>query len=217
VIRMTDPDVSTLALGTDLTTLGLNLNSSEVLYATLASPCLDVPTRAEPDYVLPFAYYMQPPALKTSHLAKFTLETLFYIFYAMPKDTLQVYAARELYKRDWRYHKELKLWFSRATAAAAAEAAAAAAGKKEAAGGGVGAPKLDASGKPVPSSGSPSTDAASAGGGAGGASGISSSSSSGDASTYLYFDLAAWERRVFRETHLLQPQKFMTEEELTAL
>jgi CCR4-NOT transcription complex subunit 2 len=29
VIRMTDPDVNILALGTDLTTLGLNLNSSE--------------------------------------------------------------------------------------------------------------------------------------------------------------------------------------------
>ena len=30
VIRMTDPDLNTLALGTDLTTLGLNLNSTEV-------------------------------------------------------------------------------------------------------------------------------------------------------------------------------------------
>ena len=31
VIRMTDPDLNTLALGTDLTTLGLNLNSPEYL------------------------------------------------------------------------------------------------------------------------------------------------------------------------------------------
>ena len=29
VIRMTDPDVTMLAVGTDLTTLGLNLNSTE--------------------------------------------------------------------------------------------------------------------------------------------------------------------------------------------
>jgi len=29
VIRMTDPDLNILALGTDLTTLGLNLNSPE--------------------------------------------------------------------------------------------------------------------------------------------------------------------------------------------
>jgi len=60
-------------------------------------------------------YYMQPPALKTGHLSKFQLETLFYIFYAMPKDVLQAYAAQELYTRDWRYHVESKVWFKQAT------------------------------------------------------------------------------------------------------
>lgn len=119
VIRMTDPDLNTLALGTDLTTLGLDLNSTEVLYATFAYPCMDTPCRREPDYVLPYCYYMQPPALKTSHLSKFHLETLFYIFYNMPKDTLQVYAAKELFNRDWRYHKEHKLWFTRDNSASA--------------------------------------------------------------------------------------------------
>jgi CCR4-NOT transcription complex subunit 2 len=59
-------------------------------------------------------YYMQPPALKTGHLSKFQLETLFYIFYALPKDVLQAYSAQELYAREWRYHGELKLWFKRA-------------------------------------------------------------------------------------------------------
>ncbi len=57
---------------------------------------------------------MQPPALKTGHLSKFQLETLFYIFYAMPRDLLQAFAAQELYTREWRYHMELKLWFKRA-------------------------------------------------------------------------------------------------------
>ena len=60
-------------------------------------------------------YYMQPPALKTGHLSKFQLETLFYIFYALPKDVLQAYSAQELYTREWRYHAELKRWFKRAT------------------------------------------------------------------------------------------------------
>ena len=64
---------------------------------------------------LPMCYYMQPPALKTGHLSKFQLETLFYIFYALPKDELQAYAAQELYSRDWRYHVDLKLWFKRAS------------------------------------------------------------------------------------------------------
>jgi len=116
---MTHPDLNTLALGTDLTTLGLNLNSTEVLYATFAYPCVDNPCRREPDFVLPYCYYMQPPALKTSHLSKFQLETLFYIFYNMPKDTLQVYAAKELFNRDWRYHKDLGLWFTRDPSAGA--------------------------------------------------------------------------------------------------
>ena len=115
VIRMTDADLNTLALGTDLTTLGLNLNSSECLYATFASPWADAPVQRDPEFSLPQCYYMQPPALKTGHFAKFRLETLFYIFYNMPRDTLQAYAATELYNRDWRYHKDLKLWFTRAS------------------------------------------------------------------------------------------------------
>ncbi|KAG5184628.1 hypothetical protein JKP88DRAFT_163138 [Tribonema minus] len=117
VIRMTDPDLNMLALGSDLTTLGLNLDSSEVLYATFAGPWAEGPSSGEPQFQLPQCYYMQPPSLKTTHFSKFTLETLFYIFYAMPSDILQAYAAQELYLRDWRFHADLKLWLKRATAA----------------------------------------------------------------------------------------------------
>lgn len=116
VIRMTDADRNALALGSDLTLLGLNLGSAEHIYNTLTSPWLSTdssqPTK-DPHYQLPSCYYMQPPALKTGHLSKFQLETLFYIFYALPKDVLQAYAAQELYSREWRYHGELKLWFKR--------------------------------------------------------------------------------------------------------
>lgn len=117
VIRMSDADRNALALGSDLTSLGLDLNSSEQLYATFASPWSENAITREPHYQLPMCYYMQPPALKTGHLSKFHLETLFYIFYALPKDVLQAYAAQELYARDWRYHVELQLWFKRATPA----------------------------------------------------------------------------------------------------
>ena len=119
VIQMTDPDRNVLALGSDLTTLGLNLNSSKSLYSSFSSPWVDAPsteTTSEPQFNLPSCYYMQtPPPLKHAHLQKFQLETLFHIFYAMPKDIFQAYAAQELYHRDWRYHAELKLWFRRAT------------------------------------------------------------------------------------------------------
>ena len=53
---------------------------------------------------------MHPPSLKAEHLAKFQLDTLFYMFYGMPKDVLQACAAQELYKREWKYHQELRLW-----------------------------------------------------------------------------------------------------------
>ena len=72
--------------------------------------------RLKPGEVAHFGRYSAPrPALKTGHFSKFQLETLFYIFYNMPRDTLQAYAATELYNRDWRYHKDLKLWFTRAS------------------------------------------------------------------------------------------------------
>merc|ERR1719197_949317 len=64
VIRMTDADLNTLALGMDLTILGLNLNSPECLYATFASPWADAPARKDPEYQLPPCYYMNPPQLK---------------------------------------------------------------------------------------------------------------------------------------------------------
>lgn len=111
VINMTSADLNTLALGTDLTTLGLNLNSTEPLYSTFASPWADQPCRREPDFSLPMCYYMQPPTLKTGHIQKFQLETLFYIFYMLPKDTLQAVAASELHSRDWKFHSELGMWF----------------------------------------------------------------------------------------------------------
>jgi len=113
VIQMTDPDLNTLALGMDLTTLGLNLNSSDTLYATFGSPFSVTPMRKDPEFHLPPCYYAHPRQLKTTHLEKFTIETLFYIFFNMPQDMLQACAAAELYNRGWKYHADLKTWFDR--------------------------------------------------------------------------------------------------------
>lgn len=49
------------------------------------------------------------------HLSKFQVETLFYMFYCMPKDILQACAAQELYSREWKYHGELKIWLKART------------------------------------------------------------------------------------------------------
>ena len=107
---MTDKDLNTLALGADLTSFGLNMNAGDALYASFGSPFSDTPTPSEPQFTTPTCYVMHPPSLKPEHLARFQLETLFYIFYSMPRDLLQACAAQELYRREWRYHGELRLW-----------------------------------------------------------------------------------------------------------
>ncbi|KAK6137539.1 hypothetical protein DH2020_028724 [Rehmannia glutinosa] len=98
IIKMVNPALTSLALGIDLTTLGLNLNSSETLHKKFASPWSDEPVRGEPEYSVPECYYAkQTPPLKVS----------------MPKDEAQLFAASELYNRGWFYHRELRLWFTR--------------------------------------------------------------------------------------------------------
>lgn len=66
VIRMSDPDLNTLALGSDLTTLGLNLNASESLYTTFASPWAEGPATREPKFFLPSCYNMQKQGRSSS-------------------------------------------------------------------------------------------------------------------------------------------------------
>ncbi|MCO5581238.1 hypothetical protein L7F22_035116 [Adiantum nelumboides] len=113
VIRMTNPDLTTLALGTDLTTLGLDLNARDNLYKTFASPWAEGPAKGEPEFTLPQCYVHEAPTLQPGLFSKFQQGTLFYIFYSMPNDEAQIFAANELYNRSWFYHKELHTWFTR--------------------------------------------------------------------------------------------------------
>lgn len=115
VIKMTDQDLNVLALGFDLTTLGLNLNSPEYLYSSFASPWSDRPSHIVPEFKIPSCYMRAPIPLKEWQIKKFKEETLFYIFYSMPRDQLQFIAARELISRNWLYHKEQKIWFIQAS------------------------------------------------------------------------------------------------------
>ncbi|XP_071737896.1 probable NOT transcription complex subunit VIP2 isoform X2 [Rutidosis leptorrhynchoides] len=115
VIRMSDPDLTSIALGIDLTTLGLNLNSAENLHRTFGSPWSDEPIKGDPDFTVPQCYYAkEAPGLNQRYFSKLQLNTLFYTFYSMPRDEAQLYAANELYNRGWFYHRELRVWFMRA-------------------------------------------------------------------------------------------------------
>ncbi|KAG9146908.1 hypothetical protein Leryth_023131 [Lithospermum erythrorhizon] len=114
VIRMTNPALTSLALGIDLTTLGLNLNSSENLHKKFSSPWSNEPAKGDPEYSVPECYIsQQQPVLKQSHFTRISTETLFYIFYSMPRDEAQLYAANELHNRGWFYHKDMRLWLRR--------------------------------------------------------------------------------------------------------
>lgn len=117
VIRMADTDLNSLALGNDLTTFGLNLNSTDCLYPTFSSPVTETRPPAKPvepsttpAYSTPSCYLTQPPALKQEQFTKLQLETLFYMFYVLPRDLVQALAAQELCRREWKYHKELCVW-----------------------------------------------------------------------------------------------------------
>lgn len=67
LIKSKEPGPTALALGLDLTTLGLNLNSPDCLWKTFGSPWSNEPAKGEPDYQIPACYSAeQPPPLQVS-------------------------------------------------------------------------------------------------------------------------------------------------------
>lgn len=121
-LSMTSKNFS-LSYGLDTRATGLRLDlNDQALSRSFISPWIDRKrndgkTAANEDLhgfglesVLPSCYNVQASPPVTSKIANFTDETLFYMFYAMPGDKMQDLAARELTSRNWRYHKELKVW-----------------------------------------------------------------------------------------------------------
>ncbi|TIA86654.1 hypothetical protein E3P99_03617 [Wallemia hederae] len=117
IIRMSSSDMGMLALGSDLTNLGLDLSSPTMLNSSFVSPFSDNNARdaatLEPEFTLPSCYNVQPPPPAFTKVAEFHDETLFYIFYTHAKDVMQQVAAIELFNRNWRYHKDLGLWLTK--------------------------------------------------------------------------------------------------------
>ncbi|KAF2019342.1 hypothetical protein BU24DRAFT_418949 [Aaosphaeria arxii CBS 175.79] len=114
MIPLESPDYSSLAVGQDLTVLGLDLSrpDNSPLHPTFGSPFVEsnVKPVIPPDFTLPAAYTVtNVPPLHTK-MASFSAETLLAIFYQYPRDILQEMAANELYNRDWRWHMKLQQW-----------------------------------------------------------------------------------------------------------
>uniref|UniRef100_J3M8A3 NOT2/NOT3/NOT5 C-terminal domain-containing protein n=1 Tax=Oryza brachyantha TaxID=4533 RepID=J3M8A3_ORYBR len=115
IMKLKEEGPASLALGIDLTTLGLDMNSSDPLYKTFTSPwSSEPPVKEEYYYETPNCYSAkQPPPLMSLLFQKFHIVTLLYIFYSMPQDAAQLYAANQLYKYGWLFHKELRQWLKR--------------------------------------------------------------------------------------------------------
>ncbi|KAL9079673.1 MAG: hypothetical protein Q9157_001449 [Trypethelium eluteriae] len=110
-INPNHPDHSPLALGHDLTTLGIDLNSPDPIYPTFGGPFSNPSERpAVPEYTTPQAYYVHNVQPLHARIPSFSDETLIAIFYQYPRDIIQENAAAELYNRDWRWHKKLQQW-----------------------------------------------------------------------------------------------------------
>eukprot|EP00912_Choanoflagellata_sp_UC4_P001566 UC4_evm7s991 len=113
-----NPDLHALALGSDLTTLGLNLNSPEPLYPGFSSPWSESGNQRskQPDFQLPDCYHVKQTALMPprQRMKNMSDDALFYAFYTSPGDVAQTAAANVLFSRDWRYHKKHEVWITRA-------------------------------------------------------------------------------------------------------
>lgn len=119
MIKGADLDTSLLSVGTDLGTMGLDMQNHGSLYSTFITPWADSSAAhtVEPDFHLPTCYNVAPPPPGPGKASVFSDETLFFMFYSSPRDALQEVAAQELFNRNWRYHKELRLWITKETGA----------------------------------------------------------------------------------------------------
>ncbi|KAF4155704.1 hypothetical protein CNMCM6069_007681 [Aspergillus lentulus] len=115
MIHSDSPDVASLAVGQDLMTLGLDLNQPEPLHTSFASPFVASMSAVpmEQNFSLPACYSVANIQPLQTRIPSFSDETLFYIFYSMPRDIVQELAAEELMGRKWRYHKIERCWLTR--------------------------------------------------------------------------------------------------------
>ncbi|KAF2877521.1 hypothetical protein BDV95DRAFT_625381 [Massariosphaeria phaeospora] len=114
MIPLESPDYSSLAVGQDLTVLGLDLSrpDNSPLHPTFGSPFVEsnIKPVIPADFTLPAGYTVTNVPPLHAKMTSFSAETLLAIFYQNPRDIIQEIAAQELYNRDWRWHIKLQQW-----------------------------------------------------------------------------------------------------------
>ncbi|CAK7228181.1 transcriptional regulator [Sporothrix curviconia] len=102
------------SFGLDLTSLGVDLSSNELL-STQAYSLFDgaAPRPAIPKFRLPECYKVSNVGPIENKISSFNEETLMWIFYSCPNDVKQQLAAIELNARNWRWHKRQQVWLTK--------------------------------------------------------------------------------------------------------
>lgn len=108
-------NLTPLQRGIDPNMLGVDLMSKKKLLNTFSSPWIETSrSDVEPIFTIPSSFKgieMKVPL--EQRIQSFNDQTLFFIFYSKPRDSIQELAARELQERNWKYHKELQVWLTK--------------------------------------------------------------------------------------------------------
>ncbi|KAI1430560.1 hypothetical protein GGR50DRAFT_684458 [Xylaria sp. CBS 124048] len=108
------PDYGACVAGMDPTSFGMDLASPAPISTQIWSPFSDTPPRPPvPNFQLPDCYKVNNVQPLRNKISSFNEETLMWIFYSCPGDYQQQLAAEQLFQRQWRWHKKLKLWLTK--------------------------------------------------------------------------------------------------------
>ncbi|KAK2591810.1 transcriptional regulator [Conoideocrella luteorostrata] len=110
------PDYHSMVVGVDPNSMGLDVNSQEMITTQVYSLFDDVPPRPTVSATkvrLPECYNVTNVQPIESKIQNFNEETLFWIFYSCPLDAKQQLAAQELHSRNWRWHKKHQIWLTK--------------------------------------------------------------------------------------------------------
>nr|CAH8864782.1 unnamed protein product [Trichobilharzia regenti] len=120
LIRVGDYDatLNMLAPGLDLSSLHNNWQTSGELHTSLVSPCHDscFGRPHDMDYPVPPEYLIRhliTDRLPDPPMNQLSEETLFWLFYNCCREEAQLVVAKELYQREWRFHKKEQIWLTR--------------------------------------------------------------------------------------------------------
>ncbi|VDK88224.1 unnamed protein product [Dibothriocephalus latus] len=99
-----------------------SLVTNRELYTSFLSPCHDscMGRPQDIDFAVPPEYLIRhfvADRLPDPPLDQLSEEILFWLFYNCCREEVQLVAAKELYRREWRFHKKQQVWLTRVVGA----------------------------------------------------------------------------------------------------